>query len=77
MAVTITVLVHCLAPSESLTNVNGQSHLCVVSYAGDVIWKMTVLPTTVSRTIVISIYGVRVSIGIIRANFVKAQSQIG
>ena len=76
MSVTTTVLVHCLAPSESSSHINGQSHLCEAGNAGDATWKTTVSPTTVSGTIEISVYGVTVSIGIIRAPFVKAQSQI-
>ena len=72
MSVTTTVLVHCLAPSNSSTYVNGQSHLSVVGSAGDVTWKTTVMPATVRWIGIVFLNGVTVSIGIVRGPFVKA-----
>ena len=74
MSVTTTVLVHCLAPSESSTHVNGQSHLSVVGRAGDVTWKFAVMPAAIIRTGIGSSNGVTVHIGVVRGNFIKAQS---
>ena len=76
MSVTTTVLVHCLAPSNSSTHVNGQSHLSVVGNTGDVTWKVTVIPTTVPRTSISPSNCVTVIVGAVRARFVKAQSKI-
>ncbi len=72
MSVTTTVLVHCLAPSNSSTHVNGQSHLSVAGSAGDVTWKTTVMPATVPRTGIVPINGVTVTIRVVRGNFIKA-----
>ena len=72
MSVTTTVLVHCLAPSESSAHVDGQSHLSIVGSAGDVTWKITVMPTAIIRTGIVPFNGVAVFKGIIRAPFVKA-----
>ena len=76
MSVTTTVLLHCLAPSESSANINGQSHLCVTGKAGDLTRKPTVMPATVIRTGIACSNGVTVMIGVVRRGFVKAQSQI-
>ena len=75
MSVTTTVLLHCLAPSESSANVNGQSHLCVTGKAGDVTRKPTVMPATVTRTDIGCSNGVTVIIVVVRGKFVKAQFQ--
>ena len=72
MSVTTTVLLHCLAPSESSANINGQSHLCVVGKAGDVTRKPTVMPATVIRTGIACSNGVTAHIGVVRSDFVKA-----
>ena len=72
MSVTTSVLVHCLAPSNSSTHVNGQSHLSVAGSTGDVTWMTTVMPATVPRTGIVPINGVTVTIGIVRGNFIKA-----
>ena len=76
MSVTTTVLLLCLAPSESSANVNGQSHLCVTGKAGDVTRKTTVMPATVVRTDIGCSNGVTVGVGVVRRDFVKTQSQI-
>ena len=76
MSVTTTVLLLCLAPSESSANVNGQSHLCVTGKAGDMTRKPTVMPATVVRTGIACSNGVTVDIGVVRRGFVKAQPQI-
>ena len=72
MSVTTTVLVHCLAPSESSTHVNGQSHLSVAVSAWDVTWKSAVMPTAVIRTGIVPSNSVTVTIGVVRGLFVKA-----
>ena len=76
MSVTTTVLVHCLAPSESSTHVNGQSHLCIVRNAGDDNWKLTVTPTTVPSSDIGPSNGVTAQIGVVESGFVEAQPQV-
>ena len=69
------VLLLCLAPEPS-ANVYGHSHLCIINTAGDVIRKPTVTPPTVNRTVVASMYGVRIFVEIVRRDFVKAQPKV-